>query len=407
MTFTTRAVAGALALLMTAGARAQGPSPEQIQQIIGEIEEITGMKAKRPVPFEVIERDKWKDWVAEQIAENVKPEEIRVEELALKKFGLLPADFDLKAATIDLLGEQAAAVYDHRKKRMMLVQGGPMDGMGQIVLVHELAHAIADQNVDLKKFLEKGPKTDESALARMAVVEGQATWVMMESQMKKMGTSLKGNSEALKMMLPATGQMAAGAYPVFDKAPLYMKESLLFPYTMGLLFQQQAVDKYGKEAFLKVLREPPTTAQQVMHPELYFAGKAPVKVELPAFPLGKEYARLTDGTIGELDFQVLFRQYGTAEEAKAAAARWTGGSFDLWESRKDKRAVLRWSAAWENEEAAEEAVRLYKKVQAGKWKKLSVSEEGTWGAKGTGDDGAYRVTRDGAKVTVVEGLPSK
>jgi hypothetical protein len=407
LTFRTRAVAGALALLWAASASAQEPSPEQIQQIISEIEEITGMKARRPVPFEVIEREKWKDWVAEQIAEHVKPEEIRVEELALKKFGLLPAEFDLKQATIDLLGEQAAAVYDHRKKRMMLVQGGPIDGMGQIVLVHELAHAIADQNVDLKKFLEKGPKTDESALARMAVVEGQATWVMMESQMKRMGTSLKGNSEALKMMLPATGQMAAGAFPVFDKAPLYMKESLLFPYTMGLVFQQQAVEKYGKEAFLKVLREPPATAQQVMHPEKYFAGKAPVKVEMPAFPLGKEYARTLDGTIGELDFQVLFRQYGDAEEAKSAAEKWTGGSFDLWESRRDKRAVLRWSAEWESEAGAREAVRLYRKVQAGKWKRTSVAEEGEWGVKGVGDDGGYAVVREGTKVTVVEGMPSK
>ena len=90
------------------------PSAEQVRKILTQISEITGMALKRPVPITVMNKEDGGRWVNDRMRESVKPEELRVEETAMKMFGFVPADFDLRAATVDLMTEQAAAVYDHR-----------------------------------------------------------------------------------------------------------------------------------------------------------------------------------------------------------------------------------------------------------------------------------------------------
>ena len=47
--------------------------------------------------------------------------EVRAEELTLKLFGLVPADFNLVGETVDLLSEQTAAFYDYNKKRLFIL----------------------------------------------------------------------------------------------------------------------------------------------------------------------------------------------------------------------------------------------------------------------------------------------
>ncbi len=154
---------------------------EQLKEQIALITEITGLEARKQVPVETLSRQAWKAWVDEQVKEQSKPEEIRKDEILLKMFGLVPRDFDLRKSTVDLLGEQAAAVYDHRRKRMIFVEGADTAGMEESVLIHELSHAVADQHFDMGRFLDKGPKSDEQQFARLAVVEGQAMWIMAEA----------------------------------------------------------------------------------------------------------------------------------------------------------------------------------------------------------------------------------
>ncbi|MBI5083798.1 MAG: hypothetical protein HZB13_04275 [Acidobacteria bacterium] len=354
--------------------------------------------------METITRAGWKDWVAEEVRQNVKPEEIRVEELALKMFGLVPRDFDLKKATVDLLGEQAAAVYDHRRKKMLLVEGGAAGALGDAVLVHELAHAVADQHFNMHRFLDKGPKSDEAQTARLAVVEGQAMWIMLEWQMRRTGQTLKGNTAAITAILPMMGQAAAETYPVFAGAPLYMRETLVFPYTAGMMFQQAAVEKYGQKAFAEVLQKPPVSTRQVIHPEVYFSGQTPVAASLPEVEPRNEYKVLTKGSIGELDFRVLFQQYGAEKQAREAAAAWRGAAFELLEHRKEGRAVLRWGSQWAEEESARAALKLYGRVLEGKSQGLKWREQGETKLRGVNADGEFEVVVEGASVRGVEGL---
>lgn len=384
----------------------QSPAPlfRQIETILAELAEITGLPPRKPVQYDLISRARLREFLEERIREEIKPEEIRAEELTLKKFGFVPRDFDLKKTMVDLLTEQAAAFYDFRKKKLFVLESAP-EALQQMALVHELAHALADQHFDLKKFVDGARKSDDQAAARLAVMEGQATWLMSEYLARRTGQSLKTSPAILQFMSQAAA-MSAGQFPVFDAAPLYLRETLLFPYSKGMLFQQAVIEKQDKEGFAAVFRDPPVSTQQILHPEKYFGRTAPTAPSLPALPGEREYRELTAGTIGELDHWILLRQYQSEEIAASLAPRWRGGRYRLLEHKKNGRLVLLYASDWSDEAAAQEFFQRYRQVLERKWTRMSVREEAEGLVAGAGDDGDFVVWRQGSVVRSVEGLES-
>lgn len=384
---------------------AEAPAASRIQELAREVERITGLEQRRQVPVETLTRAQWKQFVEREMERQVKPEEIRADEQVLKLLGLIPRDFDLKKATIELFAEQAAAVYDHRRKKMLLLDDGQAGGLEEAVLVHELSHALADQHYNMEKFLDKGAKTGEQQAARLAVVEGQAMWVMLEWQLGRMGMgSLKENRGALETMLPALGTMAAANYPVFGRTPLYLQETLLFPYTAGVLFQQAAVEKLGKRAFREVLERPPATTREIYHAEEWIEKR---RYEAPLAPsIGKdaEYRRVSKGVLGEFDVRVLLKQYCGQEKADKLAPEWRGGSYELVEHKATGRPAVRWALALRDAEAAAEFVAQYRRVVEGKSQGLRWKDARGARLEGENEDGEFWVEARGAVVEAVEGL---
>src|SRR5713226_9744453 len=121
---------------------------DEIENDLRDLTAITGLKMHRKVPFDLISKDRVNQYLKDRIQEVSTPEDLRIEELGLKKFGFVPQDFDLAKTTVDLLTEQAAAFYDFHKKKLYITDWAP-PGMRQAALVHELAHALADQNFHL------------------------------------------------------------------------------------------------------------------------------------------------------------------------------------------------------------------------------------------------------------------
>lgn len=399
-----------LSVLLAAGSAAQAlpaAPPDSalfasIGRILQTIEEITGLKALKPVQHELIGREQVKRFLEERIREEVKPEELRAEELTLKKFGFVPPDFDLKKTTVELLTEQAAAFYDYRKKRLYILDSQDA-ALQQMALVHELAHAVADQHFNLDKYIRRGRESDDGSMARLAVMEGQAMWITAESMARQMNLSLR-NSRALAEYMGREMSASAGQFPVFDTAPLYIKETLLFPYTKGILFQQALIEKHGQAGFALVFQKPPLSTRHILDPETYFAGEKPSSPSLPALRTAGEYRTLAEGSIGQLDLAILLRQYVGEAEAASVAPRWRGGVYRLLEHRRDRRAVLAFSVDWDSEATAREFLGLYRKVLEGKWKKLDVSAPSEDEIRGIGDEGYFAVRRTGTAVSSLEGL---
>jgi hypothetical protein len=397
---------GAALLLVAACVFAQ--SDPRAQKLCGEantiaveLTKISGMKLHRPVPCDFITKEKINDFLKKRVKEVAKPEEIRAEELTLKKFGLVPQDFDLAKTTIDLMTEQAAAFYDYDRKKLFITETTPIETQ-EPVLAHELSHAIADQNFNLGRFIKEGRKSDDGAAARLAVMEGQATWLMSEFLARKTGQTLK-DSPALVSMMSTLSENGAGQYPVFDSAPLYERVTLIFPYTKGMLFQNAVFQRAGLEAFAQVFRKPPISTQQVLHPEKYFDMVKPSEPELPEFK-ARGFKGLVGGTLGELEHGILLEQYVSKERAAALATHWRGSSFELQENRKAARVVLLYAVEWDTADAAREYFASYREILGKKWKSMTVTSEAEDVVMGTGDDGRFELRRKGAVVTSVEGL---
>ena len=372
-----------------------------IDAITAELSKISGLEMRHKVPSDLITKDQVKKFLEDRIKEQVKPEEIRVEEVTLKKFGLVPQDFDLKKTTIDLLSEQAAAFYDYRKKRLFVVSSEATE-LERTALVHELAHALADQNFDLQKFIDKASKNDDSSLARLAVMEGQATWLMTEYQARQMGMSL-GTSPAALSLLGQVGEISAGQFPAFDQAPLYMKETLLFPYVQGMLFQQRVFKKDGQASFAEVFRHPPVSTQQILHPDTYLSDLKPLRPKVPSIKQ-RDFHDLVEGEVGELDHTVLLRQYAGKTVSETLAPHWRGGSYRVLENKKKDATILLYISEWETPEAAREFFQAYHQVLKGKWKRMDIDTESESELLGRGDDGYFQVRLNGTAVTSVEGL---
>lgn len=376
----------------------------EIETSLQVLQEVTGLKARKSINYDLITRDKVNEFLKDRVKEAVKPEELRAEELTLKKLGFAPPDFDLAKSTIDLLTEQAAAFYDYHKKKLFLTDWAP-SGMQQSALVHELAHALADQNFRLERFIKDGGKNDDSGLARLAVMEGQATWLMTEVLARNAGQSLATNPS----LLDAVNGVADGAaqFPIFNSVPLYLRETLVFPYTEGARFQNAVFRRMGKDAFTEVFRRPPTTSQQILHPAKYFDHVEPGMPSFAPLALGKGYKDLTEGMLGELDHAILIRQYGTAAQADAIAPHWKAGRYALVENRSQGRIVLRYVSEWDSPDKARDFFAFYKQVLRKKWKTMEIARESPEEISGTGDDGLFVVTLAGSQVSSTEGLAVK
>ncbi len=401
--------AAALAIVSVALA-AQAPVPrtdplfDDIDEIMTELSMISGLKVLSPVQYSRIPKNEVKPFLEQRVKEVVKPEEIRAEEAALKKLGFVPQDFNLEKTTLDLMSEQAAAFYDYRKKKLFMIGAGE-DTIQHSALVHELAHALADQHYHLEKFIEHAEKNDDSSLARLAVMEGQATWLMSEYLTRRTGQSLRDSPVLVKMMSRA-GEASAGQFPVFDRAPLYLRETLIFPYTQGMLFQHAVIEKMDKTGFSVVFRKPPSNTQQILHPEKYLENVKAARPALPALETQRRYRGFTDGELGELDHSILLRQYAGEEAAAALAPEWRGGYFRMLEGRRGTRTVLLYASEWSGPEHAQKFFELYQKVLAGKWKKYDVDSHDEASVSGRGDDGFFVLRCEGTRVSSAEGLES-
>ncbi|MDP2999767.1 MAG: hypothetical protein Q8N47_19925 [Bryobacterales bacterium] len=376
-------------------------SDGDIRTILADLAEITGWKATRTIRQESMDRDALRRYLEKRMREAVKPKELRAEELTIKKLGFVPQDFDLKKTTIDLLTEQAAAFYDYRKKKLFLLSWSP-SAMERPLLVHELAHALADQHVHLERFIKR-ESNDDGAIARMAVMEGQASWLMAEHLARQSGQSLKTAPAMLEMM--ARADTSAEQFPVLAKAPLYIQESLLFPYTAGIRFQNALYQELGRAAFAEVFRKPPLSSQQIIHPDLYRKGLKPTSPRLPELVSTRGYRVLAEGSIGELDHSILLRQYASQDAAGRVAPSWRGGAYRLMEHKAGPIALL-YVSEWADAETAAEFFRLYQQVLRKKWQRVEIALEANDRFAGKSEDGYFLVRWQGVSVTSVEGMRS-
>src|SRR2546423_7432419 len=137
-------------------------TPEQAEQLFRDVDTILGFASKDtalPIKHEVkrrlASRDEVVSYLKKNMAEDKDVQRLRRTELVLKKFGLLPKDFDPQTFLVSLLEEQVAGYYDAKTKTVNLLDWVLPD-LQRPVLAHELTHALQDQSFGLDKWLKRG-----------------------------------------------------------------------------------------------------------------------------------------------------------------------------------------------------------------------------------------------------------
>jgi hypothetical protein len=203
-----------------------------------------------------------------------------------------------------------------------------------------------------------------------------------------------------------TSEASMADYPVLKNSPLYIQESLLFPYSEGTEFFDAVYKKMGKRAFAAVFTDPPADSAQVMHPGKYFAHEKPSNPSLPKLTSEVKVKEVTDGSMGEFDHSILLRQYLGDSKAAEISGHLRGGQFQIVEMGKSKHPILLYVSQWDSDATAAEYFAAYKKVLHSKWRHMAPLSDTKETLKGTGDNGYFETHLHGDRVTSVEGMPA-
>ena len=367
-------------------------TPREAEELFHSVDEILAFDSKKtglPIKKQVKRRLTSRDEVVAYLTKHMRDEDVqrlRRSELVLKKFGLLPRDFDMEKLLVDMLREEVAGYYDPKTKTVNLLDWVPLEEQ-EPVLAHELTHALQDQSIGLEKWMRKGDKdlgelkrdptpedieNDEIDDAREAVIEGQAQAMMFEYALSPAGRSI-ADSPALVESMETETLTGTPNTKVFNDAPIFMKESLTFPYSYGMEFVVKLMARGGKEkAFASVLANPPHTTRQIMQPETYISGETIEPMRVPEFSRDfKNYQKLDIGAMGEFDVAVLIEQYAGKELSKHLYPEWRGGYYYAARPKSDGAAPLGllYVSRWSSPEKAAEFAEIYAQSLGQRYKK--------------------------------------
>jgi len=357
-------------------------TPRQAEELFHSVDEIlqfdskqTGLPVKHDVKRKLTSRDEVESYLTKHLNDE-DTQRLRRSELVLKKFGLLPRDFNLETFLVALLKEEVAGYYDPKTKTVNLLDWVPIEEQ-EPVMAHELTHALQDQDINMQRWLKKGEKdlaeirkdptpadieNDEIDNAREAVIEGQAQAMMFQYAIAPTGHTIT-NSPALVGAMEEETLTGTPGTKVFNDAPIFLKESLTFPYSYGMDFVVKLLQQGGKEkAFADVLRNPPHTTRQIMQPDTYLSGEQIQPMRVPDFKHDfKDYKKFDIGAMGEFDVAVLMDQYVGKAISKKIYPAWRGGYYYAAKPKLDANAPLGllYVSRWSGPEAAEAFARIY------------------------------------------------
>jgi hypothetical protein len=283
---------------ITAPVETAGALDDQLALVREAVITIRGLDMLHDVPIVFLTVDELEDRLDEEFFGDYSPEDARDDAIALSAFDLLSADFDLYGFYLDLYAEQVAGYYDPADLTIYLISGSDsLSATDESIYAHEFTHLLQDQHFDLEAFLPDDEEWQiehpDETLARIALVEGDATmtqtiYIWRNMPADRIGTLME---EAQELDLP-----------VLDSAPEVITRDLLFPYLEGLAFVQALYASGGYAAVDAAYSDPPTSTEQILHPEQYITSRDdPQEVSLAdgLDVLGDDYRLVYEQPLGE------------------------------------------------------------------------------------------------------------
>jgi hypothetical protein len=265
------------------------------------VERERGLRFARPVEVELLSDDDFDDALLaggeeDTTAPDTPPADLSVTLVAL---GLLDPDADVETQSRDSLGG-VVGFYDAVDERLA-VRGSGSPAYLDLVVVHELTHALQDQVFDLDR-PELGADGGEEGVAFTALVEGDATRV---------------ESAWRAAQSPAVRREIDEAEAGFPDTEITVLDLLLaFPYFTGEPYVEALLARGGQPALDEAFRRPPVSTEQVLHPD----ADLPVLPSAPAVP----GTVVDQGVLGEQGLALLL---GVDPTQDGAQVGWGGDRY--------------------------------------------------------------------------------
>jgi hypothetical protein len=341
---------------------------KQSDKIEAGIQGIRQLHFTQPVPLVVKSQDEAAAMMEADLMRDYTDEQLKVDAVAGSLTGLYPAGIDLKAESLSLMKSQVAGFYDPHGKQMVLVEGGASlgfwngatqfmiqrDVVGEMLLAHELTHALQDQNFNLESSLDKVKDDDDRALALKSVAEGDAT---LSGFAYVAGGIDDAKASTLVANLKDLPKLLAAQVP---DAPLGLSAPLLFQYSEGSSFVAEAYRRGGWPAVDALYRNPPVSSHQILHPAQYFDSPAPeTRITLAGYEkIMAGWKKVDEDTFGELLLQVILeRNLGKQSPELDLASRWVADRMAVLQESRGVNVI--WMLAFSDNQSASHFAVVY------------------------------------------------
>jgi hypothetical protein len=322
-----------------------------VDSVMPRLQVLAGLPQKGPVEVKLQPRDSLRRYIEARLSEELPAAELEGIRATYVTLGLMPADLDLRALLLDLYTEQVVGYYDPTAKALFVVQDAQRDAV-RPVLVHELVHALQDQHTNLDSLISRDRGNDHQSAAQ-AAIEGHATMVMFAylAEGQAGGPVDPRTLPDIGAQIRPTLEQQNEQFPVFQKAPRILRETMLFPYAGGAGFVQKLWIRPLQSGFGDPYPAPlgsrlPQSTEQVLHPESRYLVERDEPTELQ---LDAGDPAIRENGLGELEMATWLVEHLGAGSEKWAEG-WDGDRYRLVQVSGSPALV--WYSVWDSDGAA-------------------------------------------------------
>ncbi|MBK9030847.1 MAG: hypothetical protein IPL61_05820 [Myxococcales bacterium] len=324
---TTLAAGAVVGLLLASLAARADDDPTWTAKLVARADDIAlkvararGLPVLRTIDKGVMDDAGLRARILLRMDEDAPPAERAADAAVAKRWGLVPMATDLDALIVDLLTEQIAGFYDPAEAKLYVsAKPGSDDTWADMLMAHEITHALQDQHFDLTRWMKAVKDDNDGSLARQALVEGDGVALMIEYSLAGQGLTSPWDHDDVVRLL-TSNMDGEGGGQLIDAAPVAVREAMLFPYRAGIGFVAALRKGQPWAAVDAAFARPPRTTEQVLHPALYLADARADEIVAPPDPL-----RIDTSVWGEEGWREFLVAHGLDPAIAASAAAGWGG----------------------------------------------------------------------------------
>mgnify|MGYP006286283415 CR=1 FL=1 len=234
-----------------------GLNDSELDAVVGRamarVEYVRSLEFEETVPVEVISRETYREQLSSSL-DNSSAEKTMHVDVVLEAMLMLGENESSKTAQQNTLGSGVLGQYDPANDTIQIVsENTTTPKMNEITLAQELFHALQDQHFGL----ETDAKTTDGHNGKDGIIEGDGNYVDYRYQQR-----CEGSWDCL---MPQNGGASGGSGDIHFGFQL----TLFQPYSDGPPFVEEIFSAGGWEAVNAIYDRPPTSSEQVIHPEAY------------------------------------------------------------------------------------------------------------------------------------------